>query len=172
MLGGATPCAGLAQAAPALADVAQQPLVHALHDLLLPQLSGTTQHAQQGGAQPPYAACGLLASLTAQGFRRGWLSSGQASDALALLLGMLGGATSAGAGAGPALDGWAVGSAAATLGSLLPALLAQGYSPEAGCTAEAVLQVRRGKYQELEESGLLRVQKADGWQASFANVMT
>ena len=120
--------AGLALATPALADVAAPPVLQQLHASLLSEVGGSSQRAQR----LQQAAPGVLAAVTAEGFRRNWLPARHAGATLAALL----------AAAGPsAQDGRAAGSAAAALGMLLPALVSQGYTPQPDQTPEAILLV-------------------------------
>lgn len=114
---------------PAAAQLGQPALLEALHSTLLAEMAGS--------AQQQAASCALLGAVTAEGFRRSWLSAAQAGNSLAVMQGLV---RSGPAVAAAVVDGRTVGAAAAALGSLLPALVAQGYAPEAAWAPEATLQ--------------------------------
>ncbi|GAB4813990.1 hypothetical protein N2152v2_001036 [Parachlorella kessleri] len=138
---------GLLHAMTAATEVLQPSVFQALHGVLLDRLQSTAQQGPQQQQEPtaaPAPFCTLVAALTAAGFRQGWATNDAVGNTLAALLGMLGslGIThGVQAAAHPGgVDGRVVGAASAALGTLLPALLAQGYSPAAEQSPQAVLQ--------------------------------
>ena len=130
--------AGLVHAMPAAVEVLQPTLLQAMHGMVLGMLQSIAQqgpqYQQQQLTTAPAAYCSLLAALTAAGFKRGWVTNEAVGNTLAALLGMLGTLVISEDGQAAvcpagATNGRVVGAASAALGTLLPALVAQGYSP-------------------------------------------